>query len=265
MYEELYEPIPDAGAYIERIGLAGVELKADKESLDRIIFSHLTHVAFENMDTWGRGVWPELGIKALFDKIVTRRRGGWCFELNSLLNAFLRELGFETYLVAAHVMAGREELNPPAHCSIIVILDGEKYFCDVGYGGPVPFGALKFSGESRFGFHICREGAYTKLYNEVADYVALQFKDVPVSPVELIPMNFYISQIPTSPFRNELRVNIRYPDGSAALVEGNFKLRRGEEVIDKQVEAEELPALLEEYFHICPDSVTFRPFGPNSN
>ena len=111
MYEELFAPIPDPEAYKERIGLGGVELKADIESLNRIIASHLTHVAFENLDTWGRGVAPDIRINYLFDKIVKNKRGGWCFELNSLMNAFLHKLGFETYMVVSHVMAGREELS----------------------------------------------------------------------------------------------------------------------------------------------------------
>ncbi len=265
MYEELYERIPDPEAYKERIGLGGAELKADKESLDRIIYSHLTHVAFENLDTWGRGVAPELGIKKLYEKIVLRRRGAWCFELNSLMNAFLKELGFETYLVVSHVMGVRKEIHPPAHCSIVVTIDGEKYFCDVGFGGPVPFGAMPFSGESRFGFHIAHEGMYTKLCNEVAGYVALQFKDIPADSVELVPLNYYISQTPESIFRNEFHVNIRYPDGSAAISENQFKLRRGDERIERDLVMEEIPAVLKEYFYIDPESVHFRNLGPNPN
>lgn len=262
MYEELYERLPDAAAYMERIGLGGAELRADLESLDRIISSHLTHVAFENMDTWGRGVCPELGIGKLFDKIVTRRRGGWCFELNSLLNAFLKELGFETYMVASNVIAGREEIGPPSHCSVVCIIDGQKYFCDVGYGGPVPFGGLSFSGESRLGFHLERDGAFVKLVNEAQGRVESQFRDMPVMAVEFIPMNYYISQIPTSPFRNQLHLNLRLPDGSASLVERDFKFRRGKEKLERQIEISELPEVLEKYFGICPEGVSMREIGP---
>ncbi len=262
MYEELYERLPDVGSYMERIGLGTEELRADLESLDRIISSHLTHVAFENMDCWGRGDCPDLRIRQLYDKIVTHRRGGWCFELNSLLNAFLHEIGFETYMVAANVMAGREEMFPPAHCVIVCTIEGEKYLCDVGYGGPVPFGGLSFSGESRYGFHLEHDGIYTKLINEFSGNEELRFKDIPAKAVELVPMNFYISQIPTSPFRNQLRLNLRLPNGSVSVVEHEFKLRRGEERVEKYIEAEDLPDILEEYFGICPDTVSIRAIGP---
>lgn len=261
MYEELYERIPDAAAYAERIGLGGVQLKADKESLDRIIYSHLTHIPFENIDSWALGACPELGIKKLYDKIVVRRRGGWCFELNSLLNAFLRELGFETYMAAANVMMGREEMYPPAHCVIVCVIEGQKYLCDVGYGGTAPFGAISFSGESRFGFHLEKEGLYIKLINEFSQREETRFKDVPVMPVELIPMNYYISQISTSPFRNELRMNLRLPDGSAGIVEHEFKFRRGKERIEKYIEMQDLPEILEKYFGIPAEGVPMRKIG----
>ncbi|MBE7016914.1 MAG: arylamine N-acetyltransferase [Ruminococcaceae bacterium] len=261
MYEELYERIPDAAAYMERIGLGGVELKNDRESLDRIIYSHLTNVPFENIDCWAMGKCPELGIKKLFDKIVTRRRGGWCFELNSLLNAFLRELGFETYMVAANVMAGREEIHPPAHCVIVCIIEGKKYLCDVGYGGSVPFGALSFSGESRFGFHLEKDGFYIKLINEFSGREEIRFKDIPAAAVELIPMNYYISQLSTSPFRNQIRVNLRLRDGSAGIIEHEFKMRRGEERIEKFIDTKDLPDILEKYFGISEEGLVLREIG----
>ncbi len=261
MYEELYERIPDAAAYMERIGLGGAELKADKESLDRIIYAHLTHVPFENIDSWALGACPELGIKKLFDKIVVRRRGGWCFELNSLLNAFLREMGFETYMAAANVMAGREEMFPPAHCVVICTIEGEKYLCDVGYGGTVPFGAMSFSGESRFGFRLENDGVYIKLINEVSEREEIRFKDVPAAPVELVPMNFYISQIPTSPFRNQLRMNLRLSNGSVGIIEHEFKLKRGEERIEKYIEMCDLPEILENYFGIPAEGVPVGEIG----
>ena len=87
-------------------------------------------------------------------------------KTESQRQSFLKEMGFECYMAAANVIAGRDEMFPPAHCVIVCILEGEKYLCDVGYGGTVPFGALSFSGESRFGFHLENDGSYIKLINE---------------------------------------------------------------------------------------------------
>ncbi len=261
MYEKLYERLPDTEAYLQRIGLSGTEIKADRESLDRLVHAQLCHVPFENMDVWGRGECPSLEVEALFNKIVLRRRGGYCFELNSLFNALLKNLGFDTYMVIAHVMAGREELGPPAHCAVICTIGGEKLFCDVGYGGPVPDGALSLSGESSFDFYLERDGLYMKLINESTGVMELCFKDVPADSVELVPLNFNISQSPTSPFRHQLHMNLRLDNGSVSVVDHAFKLRRGEERVEKYIEARELPDILEEYFGIPASEAPLREIG----
>ena len=256
MYEELYEPLPCAEEYLRRIGLGGEEIKAELSGLDRLVRAQLSHIPFDNMDVWGKGICPLLGIRALYEKIVLRRRGGYCFELNSLFNALLKALGFETYMVAAHVMAGRDEVGPPAHCALICNFSGEKYFCDVGYGGPVPVGGLPLSGESRFGFRLEKQGNYYLLCRDGAE--ELRFKDVPVDPVELIPMNYYISQKPDSPFRNILHLNLRLDEGSVSIVGREFKLRRGEERVEKSIEMSELPLILEEYFGISAEEASMK-------
>lgn len=264
MYEELYERIPDVSAYMERIGLAGERINTDREGLDRLIHAQLTHIAFEDMDVWGRGECPDLGIGALFDKIVLRRRGGYCFELNSLFCALLKELGFEAYMVAAHVMAERDFLPPPSHCAVVCVVDGRKLFCDVGFGGPVPDGSLGFDGERRFGFLLERNGLFWELYfgKDGERSCQLCFKDVPADPVELIPANYYISQNTDSPFRNVLHVNLRLPKGSASIVDHEFKLRLGGEREERYIEAADIPAILEEYFGIPASEVTLRDIEP---
>ncbi len=262
MHEHLYEALPDTAAYLARIGLKGAQLKADIESLDRLVRAQLTHISFENLEPWGRGACPDLGIRALFEKIVSGHRGGYCFELNSLFCALLKALGFDCYKVIAHVLGGREELGPPAHCAIICCIDGQKHVVDVGYGGPVPYGCLSLSGESRFGFHVEREGMYFKLMNEKSGDTEIIFKDVTADEVELVPLNFFISQSPTSPFRNELHLNLRLPEGSVSVVDHELKFRSGDERWERNIDSAELPEIMERYFHIRTDSVAFREIGP---
>jgi N-hydroxyarylamine O-acetyltransferase len=86
--------------YLERIGLE-LPLPADAESLRRLQLAHMLHVPFENLDiALGRPI--RLGLTTLYDKIVTRRRGGFCYELNGLFAWLLDDLGFEvTYLSAS--------------------------------------------------------------------------------------------------------------------------------------------------------------------
>ena len=85
MYEALYAPIPDAEAYARRIG-APWPITPDLPTLDQILYAHQRNVPFENLESYAKGVVPSLEIPALFDKLVTRRRGGYCFEVNALMN-----------------------------------------------------------------------------------------------------------------------------------------------------------------------------------
>ncbi len=90
----------DVSAYCERIGYQG-PLTPTAGVLNDLQRHHLEHVPFENLDIHlGRPIRLELA--ALFDKIVVRRRGGFCYELNGLFAALLQALGFAvTYLSAS--------------------------------------------------------------------------------------------------------------------------------------------------------------------
>ena len=79
--------------YFKRIGLEMPEnIVPNAELLSKLHYAHCTHVPYENLDIL-RSVPLDLDYDSLFDKIVTRGRGGYCFELNGLLGWLLRELG----------------------------------------------------------------------------------------------------------------------------------------------------------------------------
>lgn len=71
--------------YLERIDVAG-PVRADLATLDGLHRAHLDAVPFENLDVQlERPVSQD--IDAIFDKIVRRRRGGWCFEMKRASSA----------------------------------------------------------------------------------------------------------------------------------------------------------------------------------
>ena len=74
----------DIQAYLDRIGYTGTRALT-QENLTLLIRQHLETVPFENLDCWGKGAPLSNDPEVLFEKIVTRRRGGICFELNGLL------------------------------------------------------------------------------------------------------------------------------------------------------------------------------------
>ena len=118
--------------YLKRIGLEG-PMPLCRETLDRIIFAHYQHIPYENLDTMN-GIPVLLSEEALFDKIVCRNRGGWCFELNAALTLLLQGMGFEVTLLAARFLAGEDPKVIPLrrHEVLLVTLPDGQYLCDAG-------------------------------------------------------------------------------------------------------------------------------------
>lgn len=136
-FSGLYAPIPDTAAYLKRIGYTGTPA-VSLDCLAALMTCHLAAVPFENLDVFHGHLEPALDTAALFRKIVQEGRGGYCFEINGLFQRLLSALGFSCWSATARIALGHDYRTPPAHQVILVELEGRRYFCDVGYGGPVP-------------------------------------------------------------------------------------------------------------------------------
>lgn len=122
----------DTKAYLGRIDFSG-SLSPALETLRALQLAHLRAVPFENLSIHaGQPIVLEEG--ALFDKIVVRGRGGFCYELNGLFAALLRAVGFEVASLSAGVWAGEGGFGPPFdHMTLLVSLH-ERWLVDVGFG-----------------------------------------------------------------------------------------------------------------------------------
>jgi N-hydroxyarylamine O-acetyltransferase len=122
----------DIAAYLQRINYHG---SADPTlgTLHALHRAHLFSVPFENLDIpLGRPIVLEEAM--LFDKIVTRRRGGFCYELNGLFAALLREMGFKVQRLAARVAKSEGGYGIEFdHMTLLVQLE-ESWLADVGFG-----------------------------------------------------------------------------------------------------------------------------------
>lgn len=120
-----------ANTYLARID-ATRPLQPDAASLRELQRLHLLAVPFENLSIH-LGEPVVLDTAALFNKIVTRRRGGFCYELNGAFAALLIALGYDVTLLGARVY-GDGVLGPPLdHLALRVDLD-EPWLVDVGFG-----------------------------------------------------------------------------------------------------------------------------------
>jgi len=122
----------DVEAYLERIGYRG-PLTPTAETLRRLHVAHLLTVPFENLSIHA-GEPVVLDDESLFGKVVGRVRGGFCYELNGLFGALLRELGFRVEMLSAAVARREGGFGPEFdHMALLVTL-GERRLADVGFG-----------------------------------------------------------------------------------------------------------------------------------
>jgi N-hydroxyarylamine O-acetyltransferase len=123
----------DVQAYLNRIEYRGA-LEPKAEMLRQLHLGHLLHVPFENLSIHSQEP-IVLSDTALFEKIVTRRRGGFCYELNGLFAALLRELGFEVAMLSAQVAGNQDEFSRDFdHMALMVALNNQRWLADVGFG-----------------------------------------------------------------------------------------------------------------------------------
>jgi len=122
----------DVEAYLRRINYQGPK-DPSPETLRALHVAHLRSVPFENLSIHAREP-IVLDDKALFGKIVERKRGGFCYEANGLFAALLRALSFEVSMLSAEVARDDGSYSPSFdHMALMVTLD-ERWLADVGFG-----------------------------------------------------------------------------------------------------------------------------------
>jgi len=122
----------DVQAYLDRINYHG-SLAPHAETLRQLQIAHLMTVPFENLSIHA-GEPIVLEDAALFRKIVNRRRGGFCYELNGLFAALLRALGFEVAMLSAQVADDEGTFSRDFdHMALMVTIE-ERWLVDVGFG-----------------------------------------------------------------------------------------------------------------------------------
>lgn len=141
----------DPVRYCERIGVEDGRIDADHETLARLQRAHALSVPFETLSITGHphreidGEGVSLDLAHLYDKIVDRRRGGFCYELNELFRWLLSEVGFDVERRSARVVSDGEPGLPADHLALVVWLD-QPFLVDVGSGAPKPRDPIPMDG-----------------------------------------------------------------------------------------------------------------------
>ena len=223
----------DLDGYLARVGYDGPRT-ASRETLAALHQAHVAAVPFENLDILlGRQVSLELA--ALQLKLVGGRRGGYCFEQNTLFRAMLEALGFRVTSLAARVRGGGI-LRPRTHMLLRVDLEEGAWLADVGFGGdgpvhPVPLVDATSEVEAP-GYRLRREDDLWILTGDVAgertDLYAFTLE--PHFPVDFEMANHYTSTWPRSPFVQSLTAQRSWPHRRAILRNRDLTIREGAKV-----------------------------------
>ncbi|MBV9568444.1 MAG: arylamine N-acetyltransferase, partial [Hyphomicrobiales bacterium] len=216
----------DIEAYFARIGYSGTP-SADLSTLRDLHALHPAAIVFENLDPLlGRPV--PLDLPALQEKLVVGRRGGYCFEQNTLFKGVLEQLGFSILPLAARVRWMAPDGAPPnprAHMLLRIELDEGDYLADVGFGGLLASAPLRLvtDVEQETPSAVLRliesEGFVTLQTRLASDWRDVyRFTLEPQFPIDFEVANWFTSTHPHSRFRNALMVQRLTPQGRVSLL-----------------------------------------------
>ena len=225
MYGKYFAPLPDKDAYLKRIGLANEDIPLTRAGLDKVLWAHLCSVPFENLDLFDYDRKVDFGIAEMFDKVVVRKRGGYCFELNSLFMSLLQALGFEVYPVGVRIYMGGSEEHAPAiaHRASLIVIDGKRYYADVGFGMTTAPGAVICvddyeKQDIRGSFFSVEDRPYNNkmimMYKDMTPSALFMFLPDPFEIVDFISFN---TTIQMTGFKQKRMVNLRTNEGSRSV------------------------------------------------
>ena len=223
----------DLHAYLARIGFTGAT-QPTLTTLQQLHHAHVCTIPFENIDVLlNRPV--HLETEAIQEKLVTARRGGYCYEHNALFLLALQQMGFDARGLAARVVIAQPPSVPPrTHMLLLVPLAESFWIADVGFGGPTlsapirlvadeiqrtPHGEyqLQSLGEEWL-LRQRRGGEWLPLY---------RFDLVTQFPSDYLMANHFVSTWPHSHFRHHLLAARYLPDGGQLALENRRFSRYG--------------------------------------
>jgi N-hydroxyarylamine O-acetyltransferase len=211
------ESLVDLDGYLARTGYSGC-LDPTVETLRGLHFAHATKIPFENLDILlGRGI--ALDLKSLQVKLVERRRGGYCFEHNTLFAAVLESLGFAVTRLAARVRFGSQTIRPRSHMLLSVDIGSEPWLADVGFGGegllyPIRLHQKDEDRQGAWRYRVYDEGDVHVLQSLHSEgwFDLYAFTRELQYPVDYVVSNHFTSTHPDSPFVRSLVAQRNGPD-----------------------------------------------------
>jgi N-hydroxyarylamine O-acetyltransferase len=252
-------------AYLDRIGHSG-PVRPDLATLRAVHRAHHFAIPYENLDVQlKRTVVTDPA--AAFDKIVTRRRGGWCYEMNGLLGWALGEIGFKVTRMMAGVRREQDgDIAVSNHLILRVDLEDGPWMADVGFGdGPVdPYPIV--AGPVNAGLFPYRletlEDGWWRLHNHPAGGApSFDFQIAPADEQAMADRCHWLQTDPASGFVQNAVVQRHQPDRLLMLRGRSLRTLTAEGASDRLIaDADDYVATLKADFALdLPEAASLWP------
>ena len=208
--------------YLRRVGVSGSE-GATIDTLRHLHIAHREAFLFENISIQTGGA-ISVAVEDIERKFLDEGRGGYCFEHNTLFLSALRDLGFNPRALLGRVRRGPPERWCRTHMVLRLVIDGEPWLADVGFGGlgllePMPLRDGATSHQGGLTYTLRREdplwvlsstGAVgwfeSKALGGGTEMDLYEFAEDPQTPGDVEVANHYTSTHPNSMFRRTLTI-----------------------------------------------------------
>ena len=246
-------------AYFDRIGYVAPDRKSQQATSETLHALHRLHpqtIPFENLDSL-LGRTPGLDLAPVFAKLVSARRGGYCYEHNLLFRAVLDTLGFETTGLAARVLWNDPAaMAPRTHMMLLVETPDDTWLADVGFGSMTLSAPLQFDAGRQqatphepFRLDLIERGDFM-LQVKLGDTwrPIYRFDLEPQFPSDYAIANHYVSTYPDSIFVNHLVVARVVPGERQTLYDMTLTQRGETESRRELANPAELRSVLQDVF-----------------
>jgi N-hydroxyarylamine O-acetyltransferase len=232
----------DLDAYFARIGYAG-PVEPTLPVLQALVGRQSAAIAFENLDPIA-GRPPALDLASLQTKMIAGRRGGYCFEQNTLLQAALDAVGFRTVGLIARVCRRLPPgmVLPRTHMLLRIDLPDGPYLADAGFGGLTPTAPLLMilgvaQPTPNEVFRLMRHEDETLLQVRLGDEwdSIYHFTQQTQLPVDYVMANWFTATQPLGVFTSNLIVTRPGPGTRTILFNRHFSIRSADGTVTRRV------------------------------
>lgn len=248
---------PTLKDYLERIAISD-GVSGNLETLKKLMQAHPKHITFENIDSF-TGIVPAIDTTDIFQKLVTEKRGGYCYEQNSLFKEVLQALGFNIKMHLARVLWSSKDGSETARTHMLLTSDieGQKYLVDVGFGSmtltaPVLFNSEQETPNGLFRLISLDDNFYRLdvFKNEWLPIYKFTLEEVQLSDLDMA--NWYVATGPSSMFNKFLMITRVDEHARYALFNKEFNIRdnEGGKKSSEISSEEELQSVLTNYFKL---------------